>query len=41
MRKKIFKAIAAAIAAVPGIEYVDLWNNQTQVTMSAAVYSAF
>lgn len=30
MRKQIFKAIADAVAAVPGVGFVDLWNNQVQ-----------
>lgn len=30
MRKKIFKAIAEALANVQGVEFVDLWNNQIQ-----------
>lgn len=30
MRKQIFKAIADAVAAVPGVAFVDLWNNQVQ-----------
>lgn len=30
MRKQIFKAIADAVAAVPGVSFVDLWNNQVQ-----------
>lgn len=27
MRKAIFHAVAEAVAAVPGVEFVDLWNN--------------
>ena len=30
MRKNVFKAIADAVAAVPGVAFVDLWNNQVQ-----------
>lgn len=30
MRKQIFKAVADAVAAVPGVSFVDLWNNQVQ-----------
>lgn len=30
MRKEIFKTIADAVAAVPGVAFVDLWNNQVQ-----------
>lgn len=30
MRKNVFNAIADAVAAVPGVAFVDLWNNQVQ-----------
>lgn len=30
MRKQIFKAVAEAVAALPGVKFVDLWNNQVQ-----------
>ncbi|MDE6450176.1 MAG: hypothetical protein K2L41_08890 [Muribaculaceae bacterium] len=30
MRKQIFKTIADTVAAVQGVEFVDLWNNQVE-----------
>lgn len=30
MRKQIFKAVADTLAALPGVAFVDLWNNQVQ-----------
>lgn len=30
MRKAVFKTIAEAVATIPGVQFVDLWNNQVQ-----------
>ena len=38
MRKQIFKAIAEAVAAVPGVAFVDLWNNQVQTLNGGAAF---
>ena len=38
MRKQIFKAIADAVAAVPGVDFVDLWNNQVQTINGGAAF---
>lgn len=38
MRKAIFKAIAQAVAAVPGVAFVDLWNNQVQTLNGGAPF---
>lgn len=38
MRKQIFKAIAEAVAAVPGVGFVDLWNNQVQTLNGGAAF---
>lgn len=38
MRKQIFLAVANAIAEVPGIEYVDLWNNQVQMLNGGSTF---
>lgn len=38
MRKQIFKAIADAVAAVPGVAFVDLWNNQVQTLNGGAAF---
>lgn len=38
MRKQIFKAIADAVAAVPGVGFVDLWNNQVQTLNGGAAF---
>ena len=38
MRKQIFKAIADAVAAVPGVAFVDLWNNQGQTLNSGSAF---
>ena len=39
MRKQIFKAIADAVAAVPGVAFVDLWNNQVQTLNGGAAFA--
>lgn len=38
MRKQIFKAVAEAVAAVPGVEFVDLWNNDGSHFAGGSVY---
>lgn len=38
MRKQVFKAIADAVAAVPGVAFVDLWNNQVQNLNGGAAF---
>ena len=38
MRKQIFKAIADAVADVPGVGFVDLWNNQVQTLNGGAAF---
>lgn len=38
MRKQIFKAIAEAVATVPGVAFVDLWNNQVQALNGGAAF---
>lgn len=38
MRKNLFKAIASAVAAVPGVAFVDLWNNQVQALNGGAAF---
>ena len=38
MRKQIFKAIADAVAAVPGVAFVDLWNNQVQLLNGGSAF---
>lgn len=38
MRKNVFKAIADAVAAVPGVAFVDLWNNQVQTLNGGAAF---
>lgn len=38
MRKQIFLAVANAIAEVPGVEYVDLWNNQVQMLNGGSTF---
>lgn len=38
MRKQIFKAIADAVAAIPGVDFVDLWNNQVQTLNGGAAF---
>lgn len=38
MRKQIFHAIADAVAAVPGVEFVDLWNNQVQTVNGGSAF---
>lgn len=39
MRKQIFKAIADAVAAVPGVAFVDLWNNQVQTLNGGSAFT--
>ena len=38
MRKQIFTAIAEKLLTVPGIEYVDLWNDNGSHFAGGAVY---
>lgn len=38
MRKAIFKAIAEAVAAIPGVAFVDLWNNQVQTLNGGSAF---
>jgi hypothetical protein len=38
MRKAIFYAVAEAVAAVPGVEFVDLWNDDGSHFSGGAVY---
>lgn len=38
MRKAIFYAVAQAVAEVPGVEFVDLWNNDGSHFSGGAVY---
>lgn len=38
MRLQIFNAVANAVAAVPGVEFVDLWNNDGSHFSGGAVY---
>lgn len=38
MRKNVFKAIADAVAAVPGVAFVDLWNNQVQALNGGSAF---
>lgn len=38
MRKQIFKAIAGGVAAVPGVAFVDLWNNQVQTLNGGSAF---
>lgn len=38
MRKQIFFAVAEAVAAVPGVEFVDLWNNDGSHFAGGSVY---
>lgn len=38
MRTQVFKAIADAVAAVPGVEFVDLWNNQVQTINGGSAF---
>lgn len=38
MRKQIFSTIANTLAALPGIEFVDLWNNQVQTLNGGATF---
>lgn len=38
MRKQIFTAIAGALAAIPGIKFVDLWNNQVQTLNGGSAF---
>ena len=38
MRKNVFKAIADAVAAVPGVAFVDLWNNQVQTLNGGSAF---
>lgn len=38
MRKQIFLAVANAIAEVPSVEYVDLWNNQVQMLNGGSAF---
>lgn len=38
MRKQIFKAIADAVAAVPGVAFVDLWNNQVRTLNGGSAF---
>lgn len=39
MRKQIFTAIADTLAALPGIKFVDLWNNQVQALNGGAAFA--
>ena len=39
MRKKIFKAIAEALAEARGIKFVDLWNNQIQTLNGGTAFA--
>lgn len=39
MRKKIFKAIAEALANIPEVEFVDIWNNQIQTLNGGAAFA--
>lgn len=38
MRKAIFYAVAEAVAAVPGVKFVDLWNDDGSHFSGGAVY---
>lgn len=38
MRKIVFKAIADAVAALPGVAFVDLWNNQVQALNGGSAF---
>lgn len=38
MRKQIFMAIAEALAALPDIQFVDLWNNQVQLLNGGSAF---
>lgn len=38
MRKNVFKAIADAMAAVPGVAFVDIWNNQVQALNGGSAF---
>lgn len=38
MRKNVFKSIADAVAAVPGVAFVDLWNNQVQTLNGGSAF---
>jgi len=38
MRKQIFKAVADAVAAIPGVQFVDLWNDDGSHFAGGAVY---
>lgn len=39
MRKQIFNAVADAVAALPGVAFVDLWNNQVQTLNGGTPFS--
>lgn len=38
MRKQIFKAVADAVAAIPDVQFVDLWNDDGSHFAGGAVY---
>lgn len=38
MRKQVFKAIAEALATIPGVQFVDLWNNQVQTLNGGSAF---
>lgn len=38
MRKAIFYAVAEAVAAVPGVEFVNLWNDDGSHFAGGGVY---
>lgn len=38
MRKQIFMAIANALAAIPEVQFVDLWNNQVQLLNGGSAF---
>ena len=39
MRKQIFNAIAQTVAQLPGVAFVDLWNNQVQLLNGGSAFS--
>lgn len=38
MRKQVFKAIAEALATIPDVQFVDLWNNQVQTLNGGSAF---
>ncbi|MCF0219100.1 MAG: hypothetical protein HUK14_04890 [Muribaculaceae bacterium] len=39
MRKQIFTAVAEALAAIPDVQFVDLWNNQVQALNGGTAFA--